>query len=167
MANSQYQNDQEGEAVMFGGVVFPYDFDYRTDGSIPSLDYTLRMGPTFTSVETELVFPWFQLPGPGYGPSMYQEFIKFQNLIDLAYIQLVTKETVLPESLAQILDVDYVSCVTLITHTFKQELINLSPSFRALSRWPIRHTSPTKSRCSWASCFPGSLFSPSPSSFLP
>jgi hypothetical protein len=38
----------------------------------------------------------------------YVEFVKFQNLIDLAYIQIVTEEKLLPESPEELFNIDWV-----------------------------------------------------------
>jgi hypothetical protein len=42
----------------------------------------------------------------------YREFVKFQNLIDSAYIQIVTGEKLLPESLEDLMTLNWVSILT-------------------------------------------------------
>ncbi len=72
--NENFQQDREAYGgEMLGGVVFQRDFEYtsvsspRQPGSrrVPDLDYTIRLSPEFTNLATELLFPVFQLSGPG------------------------------------------------------------------------------------------------------
>ena len=111
--SNQYQTQRgtwNGEFL--GGVVFEPGFRMGGDGSFPQLNYTIRLGPefgSFTELFTLLLFPAFQLPGPGFSGVFYEEFIKFQNMIDLAYIEILTGETLLPESVTDFENVEYVS----------------------------------------------------------
>ncbi|TRY70235.1 hypothetical protein TCAL_12705 [Tigriopus californicus] len=82
----------------YGGVVFRPDFDYGPDGQVPDLHYTMRFEPEYSNLETNLVFPIFQLSGPGYAASSYDEIVKFQNLIDLAYMEIASKQPLLPNT---------------------------------------------------------------------
>ncbi len=59
---------------MLGGVVFREFFDYEYRGNngegglrriIPSMDYTMRLSPEFVNTDTDILFPVFQLSGPG------------------------------------------------------------------------------------------------------
>ncbi len=95
---------------MLGGIVFHQDFRYQAeDGGaappqerserIPTLDYTIRLSPEFVNTDTELLFPVFQLSGPGYSGELYADFVKFQNLVDMAYVEIVTGEKVFPDDL--------------------------------------------------------------------
>lgn len=121
----------------YGGVVFPPHFDYGPDDHIPDLHYIMRFEPEYSNLETNLVFPIFQLSGPGYAgkgqlqtgfqilstklnstftftmlsfpASTYDEIVKFQNLIDLAYMEIVTKQQLLPNTALDLLRLPFVS----------------------------------------------------------
>ncbi len=43
----------------------------------------------------------------------YAEFVKFQNLIDLAYIQIVTEEKLLPETPDDLFNIAWVSVLSI------------------------------------------------------
>lgn len=68
--SNQYQTQREAwNGEYLGGVVFEPGFRRGPDGSIPRLNYTVRLGPefgAFTELFTLLLFPTFQLPGPGF-----------------------------------------------------------------------------------------------------
>ncbi len=64
---------------MLGGIIFRDDFRYLLeDGSpfptgeerwtrrVPMLDYKMRLSPEFVNTDTDLLFPVFQLSGPGF-----------------------------------------------------------------------------------------------------
>ena len=67
-------NPELFEEEMIGGVIFPNEFDYRDDMSTPSMKYSLRMNPRFASISTDLLFPVFQLSGPGFARNKVHHF---------------------------------------------------------------------------------------------
>eukprot|EP00095_Tigriopus_kingsejongensis_P011912 maker-scaffold111_size354240-snap-gene-2.29 protein:Tk11912 transcript:maker-scaffold111_size354240-snap-gene-2.29-mRNA-1 annotation:"atp-binding cassette sub-family a member 3" len=112
--NERYQANREAyNGELYGGVVFPGDFDYLEPSSeglpkVPDLDYKIRFGPEFSNKETKANFPIFQFSGPGLSGSLYEEIVKFQNLIDLAYIEIATGIPLLPLVPADVLALDFV-----------------------------------------------------------
>ena len=62
-----YQNDAGSfDSEIYGGIIFPPDFDYGPNSAVPNLSYTVRFGVEYTQTETNVLFPIFQLSGPGF-----------------------------------------------------------------------------------------------------
>ena len=60
-------NPDNYNGEMYGGIIFPPDFQYGPDGSVPDLDYVVRFGTLrFTSLAPGYLFPVFQTSGPGF-----------------------------------------------------------------------------------------------------
>lgn len=107
-------NPENFNGELFGGVVFPQDFDFLDPGqTVPELRYTLRFGYQFSNSLTELIYPIFQLSGPGNAWNNYADFVLFQNLIDLAYIEVATGERMLPRTIGELGAMKWVKSVDL------------------------------------------------------
>ena len=59
-----------------------------------------------------MIFPIFQLSGPGAAWINYADFVVFQNLIDLAYIEVVTGEKMLPQTIGELLTMKWVKALS-------------------------------------------------------
>ena len=65
--SNQYQSSKDSwNGEFLGGIIFERNFRRVGSDPIPSMNYTMRLGPEFTSLETYLLIPTFQVPGPGY-----------------------------------------------------------------------------------------------------
>ena len=110
LEGSKAQADLYGDDnILFGGIVFSEDFIYGSGNSIPKLDYTLRFQPDLTNRFTQLLFPFVQITGPGSSGSQYNEFIRIQNILNLAYTEMTTGTNLLPESITDIQDLEYIT----------------------------------------------------------
>ncbi len=76
--NQKYQANREAYQYgeMLGGVIFSEQFEYEDSfdfginnnniPKVPGLNYSLRLSPEFVNTNTDVLFPIFQLSGPGY-----------------------------------------------------------------------------------------------------
>ena len=84
-----YEFDEK-ESELYGGIIFGEDFDY-IDGTkeLPPLNYTIRFGSGQTSTETQFLFPFFQLSGPGSSGKM------IKTVVDIVEKQLKLSRLIL------------------------------------------------------------------------
>lgn len=78
--------------VVFGGVIFE---SLRSGEPPTDLNYTLRLGTEYVQRLSNFLFMPYTFSGPQRNGEEYSMFCSLQTLIDLAFIQITTGETLL------------------------------------------------------------------------
>jgi len=95
ITNENSFDKDPAKPVVFGGVLFENMQGLQATDSLPDLDYTLRLGSSYTQQFSEFLFFPYQFSGPQKNGNQYLVFSALQTLIDLSYTQEVTGEQLL------------------------------------------------------------------------
>lgn len=78
--------------IVFGGVIFE---NLGSGGPLVDLNYTLRLSTEHVQRLSNFLFMPYSFSGPQRNGEEYNMFCSLQTLIDLAFIQITTGETLL------------------------------------------------------------------------